>query len=94
MRINSDFLEGEFTLTAGASQTVAPVAYRPCPVCQKLMIRRNFAGSSGIYGVLVATPDGVVAERYSDHGAPDRITPSFSKRFRMSANTTSGFTFW
>jgi Zn-finger nucleic acid-binding protein len=36
------------TATAGASQTVAPVAYRPCPVCQKLMIRRNFAGSSGI----------------------------------------------
>ncbi|MBP9826796.1 MAG: zf-TFIIB domain-containing protein [Thermoanaerobaculia bacterium] len=32
----------------GAARTAAPVAYRPCPVCQKLMIRRNFAGASGI----------------------------------------------
>ncbi|BBK41476.1 hypothetical protein STVA_14960 [Allostella vacuolata] len=41
-------------------------------------IERLFAGSAGIYGVMVATPDGVLAERYSDHGAPDRPTPSFS----------------
>ncbi|BBK33174.1 CubicO group peptidase (beta-lactamase class C family) [Stella humosa] len=48
------------------------------PAALEQAIERLFAGSSGIYGVLVATPDGVVAERYSDHGAPDRITPSFS----------------
>lgn len=31
-----------------AAGTTAPVAYRPCPVCRKLMLRRNFAGASGI----------------------------------------------
>ncbi|HEX4368486.1 MAG TPA: serine hydrolase domain-containing protein, partial [Rhodopila sp.] len=37
-----------------------------------------FAGSPGTYGVLVATPDRVLAERYSPFGAPDRATPSWS----------------
>jgi CubicO group peptidase (beta-lactamase class C family) len=37
-----------------------------------------FAGSAGVYGVLVAAPDRVLAERYSDFGGPDRATPSWS----------------
>jgi CubicO group peptidase (beta-lactamase class C family) len=37
-----------------------------------------FAGSPGIYGVLIASPDRVLLERYSDFGAPDRATPSWS----------------
>ncbi len=37
-----------------------------------------FAGSSGVYGVLIATPDRVLLERYSAFGAPDRATPSWS----------------
>ena len=37
-----------------------------------------FAGSSGIYGILIASPDRVLAERYSAFGAPDRATPSWS----------------
>jgi CubicO group peptidase (beta-lactamase class C family) len=37
-----------------------------------------FAGSPGAYGVLVATTDRVLTERYSDFGRPDRITPSWS----------------
>ncbi|HEY4173267.1 MAG TPA: serine hydrolase [Rhodopila sp.] len=37
-----------------------------------------FASSPGTYGVLVATPDRVLAERYSPFGAPDRATPSWS----------------
>jgi CubicO group peptidase (beta-lactamase class C family) len=37
-----------------------------------------FAGSSGAYGVLVATPERVLCERYSAFGAPDRATPSWS----------------
>ena len=37
-----------------------------------------FAGAPGIYGVLVATPEQVLFERYSDFGAPDRATPSWS----------------
>lgn len=28
--------------------TLAMVMYRPCPVCRKLMVRRAFAGSSGV----------------------------------------------
>jgi CubicO group peptidase (beta-lactamase class C family) len=37
-----------------------------------------FAQSPGIYGVLIASPDRVLAERYSAFGAPDRATPSWS----------------
>jgi hypothetical protein len=37
-----------------------------------------FAGSSGAYGLLIATPDRVLCERYSAFGAPDRATPSWS----------------
>ncbi len=37
-----------------------------------------FAGSPGLYGVLVASPERVLTERYSAFGAPDRATPSWS----------------
>jgi hypothetical protein len=37
-----------------------------------------FARSSGAYGVLVATPERILCERYSEFGAPDRVTPSWS----------------
>lgn len=37
-----------------------------------------FAGAPGAYGVLIATPDRVLVERYSAFGAPDRATPSWS----------------
>ena len=36
------------------------------------------ARSPGVYGVLVASPDRVLTERYSSFGAPDRATPSWS----------------
>ena len=32
----------------------------------------------GIYGILIASPERVLAERYSAFGAPDRATPSWS----------------
>jgi CubicO group peptidase (beta-lactamase class C family) len=37
-----------------------------------------FANSAGIYGILIASPDRVLAERYSAFGTPDRATPSWS----------------
>jgi len=37
-----------------------------------------FAGSVGVYGVLIGTPDRVLTERYSAFGQPDRVTPSWS----------------
>ncbi len=37
-----------------------------------------FANSPGMYGVLIGSPDRVLVERYSDFGAPDRATPSWS----------------
>jgi CubicO group peptidase (beta-lactamase class C family) len=37
-----------------------------------------FASSPGTYGVLVAGPDRVLTERYSEFGRPDRATPSWS----------------
>jgi len=37
-----------------------------------------FVSSPGTYGILFATPDRVLYERYSPFGAPDRATPSWS----------------
>jgi CubicO group peptidase (beta-lactamase class C family) len=37
-----------------------------------------FSGSPGLYGVLIASPERVLTERYSAFGAPDRVTPSWS----------------
>ena len=37
-----------------------------------------FARSTGAYGVLIATPERVLCERYSEFGAADRATPSWS----------------
>jgi CubicO group peptidase (beta-lactamase class C family) len=37
-----------------------------------------FARSTGAYGVLVATPERILAERYSEFGGADRATPSWS----------------
>jgi CubicO group peptidase (beta-lactamase class C family) len=37
-----------------------------------------FARSAGAYGILIATPERVLAERYSAFGAADRPTPSWS----------------
>jgi CubicO group peptidase (beta-lactamase class C family) len=46
-----------------------------------------FAGSPGLYGILVASPDRVLTERYSAFGAADRATPSWSmnKAFTSTA---------
>ncbi|MGE0718555.1 MAG: serine hydrolase domain-containing protein, partial [Alphaproteobacteria bacterium] len=41
-------------------------------------IERLYTTSSGVYGVLVATPETVLAERYGADGGPDRPTPSWS----------------
>ena len=37
-----------------------------------------FAAAPGLYGVLAATPERILFERYSAFGAPDRVTPSWS----------------
>jgi CubicO group peptidase (beta-lactamase class C family) len=37
-----------------------------------------FATSTGAYGVLIATPERVLCERYSEFGSADRATPSWS----------------
>ena len=37
-----------------------------------------FAGSTGAYGMLIATPERILCERYSEFGAPGRATPSWS----------------
>ena len=37
-----------------------------------------FAASSGAYGVLIATPDRVLCERYAPWSGPARVTPSWS----------------
>lgn len=44
-----------------------------------------FAGSPGLYGVLIATPERVLTERYSASGHPDRATPSWSMTKAVTA---------
>lgn len=67
----------------------APQAGRPWPVGEAVetsappaalaaALDSFFARNAGAYGVLVATPDRVLTERYSGFGAPDRATPSWS----------------
>jgi CubicO group peptidase (beta-lactamase class C family) len=47
-------------------------------------VDRFLATSPGVYGVLVATPDRVLFERYGTGGAPDRVTPSWSMNKSMT----------
>jgi CubicO group peptidase (beta-lactamase class C family) len=47
-----------------------------------------FARSSGIYGILIASPDRVLTERYSAFGAPDRATPSWSMTKAITCTVT------
>ena len=50
----------------------------PAPAALDEAVSSFFAQSAGAYGVLIATPDRVLLERYSAFGAPDRATPSWS----------------
>ena len=51
---------------------------QPPPVELAAALDVLFANSPGIYGILIASPDRVLVERYSAFGAPDRATPSWS----------------
>ena len=55
---------------------VAPTKQPPANVVAAL--DALFRGSRGLYGILIATPERILTERYSDFGAPDRATPSWS----------------
>jgi CubicO group peptidase (beta-lactamase class C family) len=55
---------------------VEPPASLPAELAAALEVL--FANSRGIYGILIASPERVLAERYSAFGAPDRATPSWS----------------
>jgi CubicO group peptidase (beta-lactamase class C family) len=50
----------------------------PAPASLAAAMDAFFASSAGVYGVLIGSPDRVLAERYSAFGAPDRPTPSWS----------------
>jgi len=50
----------------------------PAPPALASALDAFFAASSGAYGILIATPDRVLLERYSAFGAADRATPSWS----------------
>jgi Zn-finger nucleic acid-binding protein len=43
---------------SGTSKRTTKVVYRPCPLCSKLMVRRNFGGISGVV-VDVCSADGL-----------------------------------
>ena len=50
----------------------------PPPVKLVAALKTFFASSTGAYGVLIASPERVLVERYSAFGGPDRATPSWS----------------
>ena len=47
-------------------------------------VDRFFASSPGVYGLLVASPERVLFERYGEGSAPDRVTPSWSMNKSMT----------
>ena len=49
-------------------------------------VDRFFASSPGVYGLLVASPDRVLFERYGTGGASDRVTPSWSMNKSMTGS--------
>lgn len=48
------------------------------PAAMTAALDAFFASSPGTYGVLIGSPDRVLVERYSEFGAADRATPSWS----------------
>jgi CubicO group peptidase (beta-lactamase class C family) len=50
----------------------------PAPASMTAALDTFFASSPGLYGVVFATADRVLLERYSDFGGVDRATPSWS----------------
>jgi CubicO group peptidase (beta-lactamase class C family) len=54
------------------------VAHRTAPPAVADALDAFFAASTGAYGILIATPDRVLFERYSGFGRADRVTPSWS----------------
>jgi CubicO group peptidase (beta-lactamase class C family) len=50
----------------------------PPPVKLVAALRTFFANSTGAYGILIASPEQVLVEKYSAFGAADRATPSWS----------------
>ncbi len=50
----------------------------PPPAAMTKALDAFMATSFGVYGVLIAKPDRVLLERYSDFGGPNKATPSWS----------------
>jgi hypothetical protein len=70
----------------GAPGRMAPVP--PADVARAL--DGFFARSTGAYGVLIATPERILCERYSEFGAADRATPSWSMTKAITCTVTRG----
>ena len=62
---------------AGRAWPIGGAVDKP-PATMTAALDAFFASSPGTYGVLIGSPDRVLLERYSDFGAPDRATPSWS----------------
>jgi CubicO group peptidase (beta-lactamase class C family) len=62
---------------AGRAWPIGDAVEKP-PAAMTAALEAFFASSPGTYGVLVGSPDRILAERYSEFGAPDRATPSWS----------------
>jgi CubicO group peptidase (beta-lactamase class C family) len=50
----------------------------PPPVKLVAALKTFFTNSAGAYGILIASPEQILVERYSAFGRPDRATPSWS----------------
>jgi CubicO group peptidase (beta-lactamase class C family) len=80
----------DFTPTPLIRPTAAPLWRDPAPAPAAALAKAAdalFAGSPGLYGVLLATPERVIFERYSSFGRADRVTPSWSMTKSMTATT-------
>jgi CubicO group peptidase (beta-lactamase class C family) len=65
---------------AGHAWPLGEVVDPPAPPPVKLVaaLKTFFGNSPGAYGILIASPEQILVERYSPFGGPDRATPSWS----------------
>jgi CubicO group peptidase (beta-lactamase class C family) len=65
---------------AGHAWPLGEVVEPPAPPPVKLVaaLKTFFGNSPGAYGILIASPEQILVERYSAFGGPDRATPSWS----------------
>lgn len=86
------------SVTSSPIRRAAPQAGKPWPLGDDVAapaapdaalaraVAHFMAASPGVYGLLIASPERVLFERYGAGGSPDRVTPSWSMNKSMTGS--------